>query len=94
MKLLVYYNTLHKSFNVIFDYGFRKEIGDIYKGNSILINIIPMKEKTKPLKIVFKKLNTLKEKIGDCFIYIGERMKKLPRKGTSIVYKTRYPWWK
>ncbi len=94
MKLLVYYNVLHKNFNVIFEenvYG--KQLGDIYKINSELITIIDLKEKPNFIKICYKKLITTKYKFGKFLVRLGYQMQG-QNNHNKIIVKNVSPWWK
>lgn len=95
MKILVYYNVLHKNFNVLFDnYFFNEDIGSTYKINSILISKIYIEEKSSPLKVSLKKLKSYKNDFGDFLIKLGERIKGKKSNNNVVIYKDRFPWWK
>lgn len=94
MKILVYYNVLHKNFIIIFDdYAFDKRLGQIYKVNSELISILDINEKTTPLQITFKKLKNYKHKFGSLLIDYGQKLQG-NKKSTPIIQEKQFPWWK
>lgn len=95
MKILVYYNVLHKNFNVIFEkYVYDKEIGQIYKVNSELISIIDIKEKPNFIKICYRKLINTKYKFGKVLVKLGYKLQGKKESNSHTIVKNNFPWWK
>lgn len=95
MKILVYYNVLHNNFIVVFDnYSYNKQLGQIYKVNSILISIIDVNVNSKPLFRTFKKLKNYKYRFGTLLIKFGEKLQGKKKPKNVFIYKKVFPWWK
>lgn len=92
MQLLTYFNVVTRSFTTMIEPHWTiKKVGDMYKVNNVLLSILELEVKRKPLKYSKRKIRDYKGRVGDIFIKLGKSIKSEPIK-PKVVYK--YPWWK
>lgn len=94
MQLLTYFNVVTRSFTTIIEpHTTRKKVGDMYKVNNVLLSILELEVKQKPLKLCRRKLKDYKGKVGDAFIRLGKSIKNEPTQ-PKVIYKYKNQWWK
>lgn len=96
MEILNFFNVKTRTITTVFEtYHSLLNIGDTFKANNILISKIEIKEPEKPLHIVKRTFTSIRVKLGNLLIKLGNFiLTKKFTKEKEVIVKYQFPWWK